>query len=252
MKSIFKGGLGLGLLNIGIKLYKATESEKQVKFHQINSETGNKIKYLKVDAVTLKQVPREKIKKAFFVGSDNYVIVEDEELRQLEKEKSNFRLLGFIDDLDYRFLNGVFYYAVPDKLSEENFVLFREILKKINKKIVVKGIMRGKDVYFVIYPAGKVLVFAGIRTLDLIRDEPSDEVKEVEINKEEIKEGAELLKKLLKKADIRKYENEYMKALAELVQEKLRGKRKAKKKEQKKEKKKKTLVAMLKEQIKEG
>ena len=46
----WKGYLRLSLVSCPVALYPATSERDKVRFHQINKNTGNRIRYLKVDA----------------------------------------------------------------------------------------------------------------------------------------------------------------------------------------------------------
>ena len=47
MRSIWKGSVAFGLVNVPVKLYSATE-EKDVRFHQVHAQDGGRIRYKRV------------------------------------------------------------------------------------------------------------------------------------------------------------------------------------------------------------
>jgi hypothetical protein len=51
-RAYWKGYLKLSLVSCPIALYPATSEREKISFHQINKNTGNRIKYRKVDAET--------------------------------------------------------------------------------------------------------------------------------------------------------------------------------------------------------
>ncbi len=51
-RAYWKGYLKLSLVSCPIQLYPATSERENIRFHQINKSTGNRIKYKKVDADT--------------------------------------------------------------------------------------------------------------------------------------------------------------------------------------------------------
>jgi DNA end-binding protein Ku len=55
------------------------EREK-ISFHQLNKETGNRIRYRKVDGETGDEVPQENIIKGYEVGKGEYIELDSEEL----------------------------------------------------------------------------------------------------------------------------------------------------------------------------
>jgi hypothetical protein len=60
---IWKGFLRLSLITCPVALYPATSESEKISFNQLNRNTGHRIKYLKVDADTGKEVPNEDIVK---------------------------------------------------------------------------------------------------------------------------------------------------------------------------------------------
>ena len=66
-----KGYLRLSLVSCPIALYPATSESEKVRFHQLHKQTGNRIRYLKVDADTGKQVDSDDIVKAYEVSKAN-------------------------------------------------------------------------------------------------------------------------------------------------------------------------------------
>ena len=61
-RAIWSGAISFGLVNVPVKLYSAT-SPKTVRFHQIASKTGTRIRQQRVDPTTGEEVPYEEIVK---------------------------------------------------------------------------------------------------------------------------------------------------------------------------------------------
>jgi len=55
-RAYWKGFLRLSLVSCPILLYPATSEREKVRFHQINKETGNRVRYKKIDEDTGKEV----------------------------------------------------------------------------------------------------------------------------------------------------------------------------------------------------
>jgi non-homologous end joining protein Ku len=87
-RAYWKGFLRLSLVSCPIALFPATTSREKISFHQINKETGNRIKYLKVDAESGKDVPSEDIIKGYEVAKGEYVELDPEELEGLRLRAS--------------------------------------------------------------------------------------------------------------------------------------------------------------------
>ena len=66
-RAYWKGYLKLSLVSCPIALFPATSEREKISFHQFNKETGNRIRYCKVDAETGDEVPQENIIKGYEV-----------------------------------------------------------------------------------------------------------------------------------------------------------------------------------------
>src|SRR5207237_5361142 len=82
-RAIWSGAISFGLVNVPVKLYSAT-SPKTVRFHQISSKTGTRIRQKRVDPSTDEEVPFDEIVKGYEITPDHYVLIEPEELEALD------------------------------------------------------------------------------------------------------------------------------------------------------------------------
>src|SRR6185436_11483162 len=85
----WKGYLKLSLVSCSISLYPATSERERVSFNQINKNTGNRIRYRKVDAETGDEVDNTDIIKGYQVDKSVYITVEDDEIEALQVEASH-------------------------------------------------------------------------------------------------------------------------------------------------------------------
>src|SRR5215211_6013361 len=67
MRSIWKGSLSFGLVNVPIKLYSATE-DHDVPLHQVHDKDGGRIRYKRVCEIDGETVEFEHIAKAYVEG----------------------------------------------------------------------------------------------------------------------------------------------------------------------------------------
>src|SRR3984885_10977529 len=86
-RTIWKGSLGFGLVNVPVGLYPATQ-DKSIHFNQFEEGTSDRIRYKKVNERTGKEVEQSNIVKGFDLGGGDYVILTDEELESAEPERS--------------------------------------------------------------------------------------------------------------------------------------------------------------------
>jgi DNA end-binding protein Ku len=72
-RAYWKGYLKLSLVSCPISVVPATSDREKISFHQLNKETGHRIKYQKVDAETGDEVAADDIVKGYEVGKGEYI-----------------------------------------------------------------------------------------------------------------------------------------------------------------------------------
>src|SRR5258708_38015961 len=87
-RAFWKGYLSLSPVSCHISLYPATSEREKVSFHQINSKTGNRIRYRKCDEGTGDEVPADQIVSGYEVGKKEYIEIADEELEAMALERT--------------------------------------------------------------------------------------------------------------------------------------------------------------------
>jgi DNA end-binding protein Ku len=115
-RAYWKGYLKLSLVSCPIALFPATTEREKISFHQLNKETGNRIRYRKVDAETGDEVPQDNIIKGYEVGKAEYIELDPEELEAVAIEsKHTLEIEEFVPkkDIDELYLRDP-YYIVPD------------------------------------------------------------------------------------------------------------------------------------------
>ena len=85
-RTIWKGALSFGLVNVPVGIYPATQ-DKSIHFNQLEEGTSDRIRYKKVNERTGKEVDNDQIVKGYDVGGGHYVILTDEELESAEPER---------------------------------------------------------------------------------------------------------------------------------------------------------------------
>src|SRR5581483_11132268 len=85
-RAYWKGYLKLSLVSCPVALYPASSEREKIRFHQINKETGHRIRYQKVDADSGDEVESKDIVKGYEVGKGEYLEMEPEELEAVAIE----------------------------------------------------------------------------------------------------------------------------------------------------------------------
>jgi DNA end-binding protein Ku len=136
----WKGFLKLSLVSCSVSLYPATSASERVSFNQINKNTGNRIRYKKVDGDSGEEVNQSDIIKDYQVEKNVYVTVEDEELETLQIESSHtIEIDKFvpITEIDERYFDSPYYIVPNDEVGQDAFAVIRDAMR--SKQMVGLG-----------------------------------------------------------------------------------------------------------------
>ncbi|MGA7230521.1 MAG: Ku protein, partial [Xanthobacteraceae bacterium] len=132
-RAYWKGYLKLSLVSCPIALFPATSEREKISFHRLNKETGNRIRYRKVDAGTGDEVPQDNIVKGYEVGKGEYIELDPEELEAVAIDsKRTLEIDEFVPkkDIDELYLRDP-YYIVPDgEVGQQAFAVIRDAIRK--------------------------------------------------------------------------------------------------------------------------
>ena len=78
-RAYWKGSLKLSLVSCPIALYPASTQEEKTHFHQINTETGNRLKQQMVDEGTGRVVNKEHKGRGYEISKGRYVPIDEDE-----------------------------------------------------------------------------------------------------------------------------------------------------------------------------
>ena len=225
MRSIWKGSVGFGLVNIPIKLYSAVQSSS-LDFDMLDSRDHSRIRYQRVNEHTHKEVPYDKIVKGFKID-DDYVIMEDRDFEDAAPEKSReIEIESFVDIAD---VNPMYYetsyYAEPDSKNNKAYALLIQALKKSKKAGLARFVLRSSESLCIVHPVDNVLVITRIRFGQEIRSAEDLNVPSAEVSKKELDMGLTLIDQYAERFDVSKFKNEYSDDLLKIIHEKAKGKR---------------------------
>jgi len=185
----WKGYLRLSLVSCPIALYPATSEREKISFHQINRETGNRVKMARVDAVTSEPVEWADIVKGYEVGKGQYIEVTDEELEAVAIESSRtidideFVPKEEIDDL----YNVRPYFIAPEgKVGADAFAVIRQTIEEMGKVALGRVVLTSREHVIALEPREKGLMGTLLRYPYEVRD-PRDyfeDIPDVHITKE--------------------------------------------------------------------
>ena len=222
MRSIWKGAIAFGLVNVPVKVYSATE-DHDISLHQVHDKDGGRIKYQRRCEICGKVIPFEHIDKAFDDG-ERTVILDDDDLHSLPVERSReIEVVEFVpsDQLDPIMFERS-YFLEPDSASSKAYVLLRRTLEETDRTAIVQFALRQKTRLGALRVRGDVLMLQGLLWDDEVREAAFPALDEkVRISAQELKMSESLVDSFAADFDPSKYTDEYQEQLRELIEAKL-------------------------------
>ncbi|MCW2799641.1 MAG: Ku protein [Aeromicrobium sp.] len=222
MRSIWKGAISFGLVNVPVKVYSATESH-DVALHQVHNKDGGRIRYQRKCEICGKVVAYEDIDKAYDDG-ERTVVLTDEDFKSLPAEfNREIEVLEFVpdDQIDpIRFDRS--YYLEPEAKALKPYTLLRRALEDSDRTAIVRFALRQKTRLAALRVRDNVLILQTMLWDDEVRAADFDILGEtVRISAKERDMAAQLVDSLAADFDSSAFTDDYQEQLRTLVEAKL-------------------------------
>src|SRR5436190_14045627 len=224
-RAYWKGYLKLSLVSCPIALFPASSEREKISFHQLNKETGHRIRYKKIDAETGDEVDNADIIKGYEVAKGEYIELEPEELEAVALEsKRVIDIDEFVpkDEIDELYLNTP-YYLVPDgEVGQQAFAVIREAIRKEGMVALAKVVFTSREHVIALEPRGKGLLGITLRYPYEVRKEEEyfEDIADEKIQKDMLELASHIVETKAGHFEPEKFEDQYEDALKELLKKK--------------------------------
>ncbi len=228
-RAYWKGYLRLSLVSCPIQLFPATSEREKVRFHQLNRATGNRIRYMKVDAESGDEVASDDIVKGYEVSKGNYIEMEPDELDAVEIESTRMIDIDqFVPgkEIDELYLKDP-YYIVPDgDVGAQAFAVIREAIKKEGMVALGRVVFTNREHVIALEPRGNGLMGVTLRYPYEVRDEKDyfDDIPNESVPKDMLELATHIVQSKAGHFKPEKFEDHYETALRDLIKRKQDGK----------------------------
>ena len=229
-RAYWKGYLKLSLVSCPVALYPATSDQEKIRFHQLHKQSGNRIRYKKVDEDTGREVDNADIVKGYEVSKGEYIEVEPEDLEAVEIEsKRVIDIEQFVpkDQIDELYTNNP-YYIVPDgEVGQQAFAVIREAIRKEEVVALGKVVFTSREHIIAIGARGKGMMGITLRYPYEVRKEEDyfDVIEDVRVPKDMLDLAMHIVETKKGKFQPEKFEDRYEDALQDLIKKKQKGER---------------------------
>lgn len=227
-RAIWSGAISFGLVNVPVKLYSAT-SPKTVRFHQISSKTGTRIRQQRVDPSTGEEVPYDEIVKGYEIGPDRYVLISSEELESLDPKAT--RTIDIEEFVDLEDIDPIYYdhsyYLAPAAGGAKAYRLLLDAMREAGKVGIGRLVLRTKQQLCALRPGDDVLTLSTMLFGDEVvapdKLDELDAVEEAEASDRELRMAEQLIESLSADFAPDKFHDEYRERVLEMIERKAAG-----------------------------
>ena len=227
-RAVWKGYLQVAELSCGVSLYAAASTSDRISFNILNRKTKNRVHREYVDEQTGKPVEREDQVKGYEVASDQYIVLEPEEVAEaVPQGDKTLSVEAFLScpDIETVYFDKPYYVAPSDEAAESAFAVIREGMREKNVAALASAVLFRRVRTVLLRAQGPGLVANTLNFDYEVRSarEAFAGVHEIKIQGEMLDLAKYIIGTKKGEFDPAAYDDRYDAALAELVKAKMEG-----------------------------
>jgi DNA end-binding protein Ku len=226
----WSGQIRISLVSFGVQMFPATEAKSEIRFHQLNRKTGERIRHQNVSGDD-DPLEKEDIVKGYEYSKGEFVMIEPEDIENLRiPSRQTLDIAQFVekDEVDPTFFEKP-YFVAPDNPSQgEAFAVVRKALQATGKVGLGKIAFGGRE-HLVAISAPEDdkqlgMMAYTMRYAEELRnpDEYFGEIKKVAIDDDQLALAKQLIQKKTSAFDPGKFKDEYEAALRAMIDAKVK------------------------------
>jgi DNA end-binding protein Ku len=229
-RAVWKGFLKFGAVSCAVKLTGATSEAEKVRFRTLNRKTRNPVKMSYVDEVTGEPVEREGQIKGYELGDDEYLQIEEEEIKQLKvASEHTLEIDKFVERaaVENIWLEKPYYIYPADRMAQEPYAIIREALRRKKMGGLANLVLYQRERPVLVEPLGKLLLMTTMRYENQVvaAKDVFGDMKKVKIDPEMAEIATMIVDKKVGRFDPAAFEDRYENALLDLIRAKQAGKK---------------------------
>jgi DNA end-binding protein Ku len=223
----WQGYLRLSLVSCPVALYAATSRTGEVRFNMLHKDTHNRIRMVPTDPET-GPVDRSDIVKGYEIEKGHYVVVTDEEIKNVRLETTRtLDIERFVDqgDIDRLYWNEP-YYLVPDgDMAVEAFTVIREAMSEAGQVALGRLVMHQRERLMALEPRDKGIVAFSLRANREVRGaaEFFDAIPRAKPSPQMVDIATQIIRQQEGPFDPSQFNDRYEDALRALIKDKEKG-----------------------------
>lgn len=226
-RAAWQGTLRLSLVSCAVELYRATTKAGEVSYHLINPETGNRIKMVPTDPDS-GPVERSQLAKGFEVEKDDYIVLTDQELKNVKLETTRtLDIERFVDAsaIDRLYFDQPYILAPADEDAAQAYSVIQQAMVAAGKIALGRVTMHTRERLLAIEPRDNGLLATTLRMRDEVVNtaEALDAIPQGKADKQMIAIAQQIIGQQEGAFDPEEFTDRYEEALRDLIEEKKKG-----------------------------
>ena len=220
----WQGYLRLSLVSCPVALYTATSRSADVSFNMLHKETHNRICMIPTDPET-GPVDRADIVKGYEIEKGRYVVVTDEEIKNVRLETTRtIDIERFVDaaEIDRLYWNDPYFLTPDGDLAAEAFGVIREAMEGAGKLALARLVMHQRERLLALEPRDQGIVAYTLRNNKEVKNpaEFFDRIPDVKADPKMVAIAEKIIEQLEGAFDPSEFNDRYEDALRKLIAEK--------------------------------
>ncbi len=222
--TVWKGYLSFGLVSFPVRLFSAARAET-VHFHMLHKPDLSRVKEVWYCAAEDKPIERSEIVKGYETSKDEYVVIEDEDLKNVAPvTASSMEILQFVkaNEVDPIFFETS-YYVVPEEKVSKPYALLLAALADTKYDAIAKVAMHNREHVVIIRPAENGLVLHTLYYVDELHKANKAAVPKNQFTSKELEMAKTLVSHLAAKFKAAEFHDTYRENVQRLIEQTAKG-----------------------------
>jgi DNA end-binding protein Ku len=228
-RSLWKGSISFGLVNIPVLLYSA-ENRNSFDLTLLDRRDMKPVGFKRYNKKTGKEVAWEQIVKGYEYEKNRYVVLTDEDFRRANVEATQtIDILCFVrgEDISPTYFETP-YFLAPDKRGEKGYALLRETLTKTGKAAIATVVIRTRQYIAAVIPWNEMMVLNTLRYANELRPTkelqiPANSLKTPGVTSRELEMATKLVEEMSERWKPAQYKDTYREDLMRLINKRIKA-----------------------------
>jgi DNA end-binding protein Ku len=224
-RSLWKGAISFGLVNVSVELHLARGKSSELDLTMLDRRDLSPVGFRRVNKASGEEVPWAEVVKGYEYEDGKYVVLGEEDFRRANPEAS--RTVDIVAFVELAEVAPIYfetpYYLAPGKRGEKAYALLRDTLRKSGKAGIATVVIRTKQYLAALFPLDDVLVLNTLRYHDELKKPSSLEVPGAKVSAKELDMAMRLVEDMAGKWQPGAFKDTYREDLLKRVEAKIKA-----------------------------